>query len=64
MPTPYEAELLNLSKTVTFKSRLNNEETQLLFTAAKSDTKLMDNAFDVADAQGGKSCSIGLEPHR
>src|SRR5579872_7220838 len=38
---------------------LSEEETQLVFSAAKSDPALMGNAFDVADTQGGKSRLTG-----
>jgi hypothetical protein len=61
VPTSYEAELHDFEENgyIFVPDFLNEEETQLLFAAAKSDTKLMDNAFDVADAQGGKSRLTG-----
>jgi ectoine hydroxylase len=61
MSTSYEAELHEFEENgyIFVPDFLNDEETQLLFGAAKSDTKLMDNAFDVADAQGGKSRLTG-----
>src|SRR5258708_7238175 len=61
MSTPYEAELRDFEENgyIFIPNFLNDEETALLFAAAKADTKLMDNAFDVADAQGGKSRLTG-----
>jgi ectoine hydroxylase len=61
MPTPWEAELHEFEENgyIFIPNFLNEEETALLFGAAKSDRKLMDNAFDVADAQGGKSRLTG-----
>jgi ectoine hydroxylase len=61
MSTPYEAELRDFEGNgyIFIPNFLNDEETALLFAAAKADTKLMDNAFDVADAQGGKSRLTG-----
>ena len=61
MPTPWEAELHEFEENgyIFIPNFLSEEETALLFGAAKSDSKLMDNAFDVADAQGGKSRLTG-----
>ena len=61
MPTTYEAELREFEENgyIFVPNLLNEEETALVFAAAKSDTKMLTNAFDVADAQGGKSRLTG-----
>src|SRR5271156_5097804 len=61
MASNYDAELREFEKNgyVFVPNLLNTEEVEVLFTAAKGDTRLLSNAFDVPDAQGGKSRLAG-----
>jgi len=61
MSRTYEAELREFEENgyIFVPNLLNKEETALVFAAAKSDTKMLTNVFDVADAQGGKSRLTG-----
>lgn len=61
MSTPYESELQEFNENgyIFIPNLLSQEETELLFSAAKSDPQLMRNAFDVADARGGRSRLAG-----